>query len=330
MKKVLYIIIGIVILYVILAFVGPKVIKVERQIVINQPATLVDQKIGDLQLFHEKWNPWALKDPNMSYNFSGTPGEAGHSYSWKGNDQVGTGELTVVGHHGDSLLEKMSIEGEGAANSYFVLNEKDGSTTVTWGMTFDVGFFRRPPMMFMNMDKMMGPDFEKGLNMLKAELENAKNKMVEYPIEELQWPEVTYVGRKETVLFQNLPTFFGQNFSALYRDIQKNKINPESPPSAIFTKYDEKEAKGEVIAAVKVASGTTMKAWEKFTYPASKVLHVAYFGAYDKSAVAHVQIGNYMKKKNMKENVFIEEYVTDPGTEKDTTKWLTNIYYLIK
>ena len=26
----------------------------------------------------------------------------------------------------------------------------------------------------------------------------------------------------------------------------------------------------------------------------------------------------------------IEEYVTDPMSEKDTTKWLTNIYYMIR
>jgi effector-binding domain-containing protein len=54
-------------------------------------------------------------------------------------------------------------------------------------------------------------------------------------------------------------------------------------------------------------------------------------GSYEKSAVAHVQIGNYMKAKKMdKEEVIIEEYVTDPMTEKDTSKWQTNIYYLLK
>ena len=57
---------------------------------------------------------------------------------------------------------------------------------------------------------------------------------------------------------------------------------------------------------------------------------LAYHGGYNDMMAAHDAIGKYMKEKNLSASVTLEEYVTDPMTEKDSTKWLTNIYYIIK
>jgi hypothetical protein len=282
MKKFLYIIIGIVLLYVILAFAGPKSVKIERQVMINQPSSLVKEKLGDFKFFHEKWNPWTAKDPNMKVEYSGTPGEVGHHYAWEGNDEVGSGAMTIKGYNGDTLLQDFSFKGEGNSKTYYILDDKGEATNVTWGMAFDVGFFHRPPMLFMNMDKMLGDEYDKGLTALKNELENNQPKVKQYAIEEMQWPEVTYAGKKETVLFTEMNAFFGKNFSALMADLGKNKINPESGPCGLFTSYDEKNAKADVIAGVKVPNGTKLKGWEMFTYKPSKVLYVAYYGSYER------------------------------------------------
>jgi effector-binding domain-containing protein len=62
-----------------------------------------------------------------------------------------------------------------------------------------------------------------------------------------------------------------------------------------------------------------------------KALQLAYFGSYDKTGEAHYAMGDYIKDNNLELNgAVIEEFITDPANEPDTSKWQTNIYYMIK
>jgi effector-binding domain-containing protein len=329
MKKVLYVIIGIAVLYLILALFGPKQVKVERQITINKPQGTVMAKVGDFKFFHDKWSPWSELDPEMKTTYDGNPGEVGHHYTWAGNKDVGSGEMRIESIHGDSIVQKLTFAGQGDSKAYHIIKDSGGVSQITWGMVFDVGFFHRPIMLFVNMDKMMGDMYDKGLGKLKTEIESMPEE-VKYTITEQEWPASEYVGKKETVTFDKMAEFFGKHYSALMADLGKNKIEPQSAPAGIYTAYDEKEKKADVAAAVKVPAGTKVKGWENFNYPAGKVLHIAYNGPYEKVGDAHMAMDKYMKEKGLSQSVVIEEYVTDPGKEKDPAKWLTNIYYVLK
>jgi effector-binding domain-containing protein len=60
-------------------------------------------------------------------------------------------------------------------------------------------------------------------------------------------------------------------------------------------------------------------------------LTIDYYGSYDKTEHAHNQMDKYIKEKNYKMVMpVIEEYITDPMTEKDTSKWLTRISYFVE
>lgn len=333
MKKVLYVILGIILLYVILAFCGPKQIKVERQISINKSTGLVKEKLTDYKFFHDKWSPWTEKDPAMKTSYEGTPGEIGHRYTWSGNKDVGSGAMQLKAFNGDTIMQSLTFEREGESKAYYILKDNNSSTDVTWGMMFDVGFMGRPFMLFMNMDKMLGEDYDKGLANLKSALESEKEGLAakHYDIEEIQWEEKNLVGTKLTKMnASQMGAFFGENFPKLGADLGKNKIEPNMAPCALVTFWDEKTMDCECAAVMSVASGKTMKGWETHKIPASKVLHVAYYGSYEKSGDAHMAMGEYMKEKGLKDSYVIEEYVTDPMIEKDTAKWLTNIYYILK
>jgi effector-binding domain-containing protein len=333
MKKVLYVILGLVVLYVVLALFGPKQVKVERQVSINKPAQAVKEKLTDFKFFHDKWNPWAELDPAMKTTFEGTAGQIGHYYSWTGNKDVGSGKMELVGFNGDTVINKLSFEGQGDSKTYYIVKDNNASSDVTWGMTFDVGFMGRPIMLFMNMDKMLGEYYEKGLSKLKTEVESMPDATSKknYEINEQNWEASTYVGKKEAGLtFDKIGAFFGKNYPALFGELEKNKVAPQSAPSGIYSMYNEKEQKADVAAVVKVPPGTKIKGWDVFSYPASKVLHLAYYGAYEKSGDAHMAMDAYMKEKNLQQVAVIEEYVTDPSKEKDTTKWMTNIFYVVK
>lgn len=331
MKKVAYILGGIVLLYLILALVGPSHIKVERSITIGKPADKVKAVLGDFKFFHEKWSPWTEKDPNMTVNYTGNANEIGHKHDWSGNKEVGTGSMELMGMSGDSINMKLHFEGEGDSKIYYIVTPSGDSSTFTWGISFDVGFMGRPFMLFMDMEKMMAPDFEKGQSTFKRIMEEMKDEP-KFEIVEQTWEERTYIGKRAMVSTENnmekLTAFFMENFPLLFMQLEKNKIKPMSPPSAIYFKWEEKQTDLAAVAAV--TKGTTVKDWDVFTTPAGKALMIAYMGPDEGSMAAHNAMGEYIKKNNLEQLFVIEEYITDREQEKDPAKWLTNIYYLVK
>jgi len=194
MKKVLYVIIGLAVIYLILCLVGPKATTVVRSTTINAQVDAVKMQMADLKFFQEKWSPWSERDPQMTVTYIGEMGQPGYGYTWKGNDEVGQGTLTVVGFNGDSLLQKLSFEGMGDSKTFYVVNAKDAGTNVTWGSSMDFAFFGRGMMLFMNMGKMMGGDFENGLDKLKKGIERMPADPVDatYEVKRVGWTGRTF------------------------------------------------------------------------------------------------------------------------------------------
>ena len=98
--------------------------------------------------------------------FTGQAGEKGSSYEWLGNKDVGSGRMTIVDVKPSSLVEiKLEfITPWQATNQTTLTFEPAGDKTkVTWAMTGHNNFFMKAMTLFMNMDKMVGADFEKGL-----------------------------------------------------------------------------------------------------------------------------------------------------------------------
>ena len=333
MKKILYVVIGLFVIYLILCMVGPSSIKVERSTEINAAADAIRTKIVDLKFFHESWSPWTEKDPGMKVTYSGEPGKEGSSMSWESEKkEVGKGSMTYKYTHNDTVMQSLYFEGQGEAQVYHVVSsEGDTKSKVTWIMQNKVPFFLRAIMLFMNMDKMVGPDFEKGLSKLKTTIESMHAEpTAHYDVKELNWEAKTFYGRGEKLAFDKMAAFFGENFPKLAADLEKAKLKAIGAPKAIYFTFDEKTMITDFAAVMEVANGSKLNGWEKFESPAGKVLLIEYYGPYDKSAQAHYAMDAYMKEKGLKQSLVLEEYVTDPMTEKDSTKWLTNIYYLVK
>lgn len=333
MKKILHVIIALLLVYFVLALFAPKEFKVERSISINKPTILVKSKLGDFKYFHDEWSPYTEKDPAMKTTYKGTPGEVGHLYSWQANKEVGNGEMEIVANTGDSLIQRLTFEGMGDSKGYFITKDQDTSTSVTWGILFEVGFFGRPIMLFMNIDKMVGAEYEKGLTKLKNKLENLKEEIANanYEIKELAWEEKTFYGTKRTQLVEGkLGMFFAENWPKMWLQLEKDKVKSPMSPCGIFYSWDESIKSTECVAAMSVPKGYELKGWEKYFIPATKVLSVPYYGAPEKSIEAHYAMDEYLKENKLSYTFVIEEYVTDPMLQKDTAKWLTNIYYILK
>ncbi len=167
--------IGLGFLALVLAFLGyvavqPEDYVVSRTITIDAPAEKIFPYLNNTEL-GEKWGPWTEVDPGAKMVRTGPAEGVGAKSSWDSTGQLGTGSATIV----DSVPnERVGIRLEYTKpmnmNQYAeYLLQSDGRTShVTWKVSGKNGFPGRVMCVFMNMDKMVGGMFEKGLSNLKT------------------------------------------------------------------------------------------------------------------------------------------------------------------
>ena len=117
------------------------------------------------------WSPWEKLDPAMKREYSGAPAGPGAVYSWSGNDQVGEGRMTITDSQPPrSVTIRLEFLKPWAATNttQFDFTPSGTGTNVTWAMTGHNNFMAKAFSVFMDMDKMVGPDFERGLANLEA------------------------------------------------------------------------------------------------------------------------------------------------------------------
>ena len=173
-----FILIGFAVIIVVVAVVvamQPDDFRVTRSTTVSAPAAVVFAQVNDLQKW-EAWNPWQKKDPAMKLTFSGPPAGPGASYSWAGNNEVGEGRLTITeSRPGELVRLKLEFMKPFAATNTaeFTFKPEGERTNVTWAMQGNNNFFAKALHLVMNMDKMVGGEFEKGLVDMKAAVEAA-------------------------------------------------------------------------------------------------------------------------------------------------------------
>jgi len=169
LKKIL-IGLGVVIaVLIVIIATRPNVVHIERSANMTAPPAAVFPMIND---FHNwaQWSPWDKRDPTMKKDYEGGPGQ-GAKYHWAGNDQVGEGRMTITESKPN---EKIAIKldfikpMEGSNSTLFTLAPAGAGTKVTWAGDFNMNFMGKAFGLFMNMDDMVGKDFESGLAQLNA------------------------------------------------------------------------------------------------------------------------------------------------------------------
>jgi hypothetical protein len=174
MTTILYILAAIIILVIILGMIAPKSYNVSRSIKVSQPISVVFEYLKYLKN-QDNWSPWGKRDPDMKKEFVGTDGEIGAVSKWEGNKDVGSGEQEIT-----RIVENEVIESQlrflkpwkSQSDAYLKVKEAGpGETEVTWGFSGKNKFPVSIMMLFMNMDKAVGKDFEEGLASLKDILE---------------------------------------------------------------------------------------------------------------------------------------------------------------
>lgn len=171
MLKTIAIVVVVLIAGVLLfAATKPDTFRVERSTSIKATPEKIFAILNDFKQWGA-WSPWEKKDPAMKRNFGATTSGKGATYGWEGNKDVGTGSMTITE---STPFSKLAInldflkpfEAHNVAE--FTLTAQGDTTLVTWAMHGPANYMTKIIHVFMNMDKMVGPDFEAGLANLKA------------------------------------------------------------------------------------------------------------------------------------------------------------------
>jgi hypothetical protein len=157
----------------ILAATRPDRFRIQRALTINAPAEAVFPLICD---FHRwgGWSPWENRDPAMKRSFGGVASGKGAVYGWEGNKNVGTGRMEIIEASAPSrIVIKLDFLKPFEAHNIaeFTMlpkeNAKENATEVTWAMYGPASFLSKLMHVFIDMEKMIGRDFEAGLANLK-------------------------------------------------------------------------------------------------------------------------------------------------------------------
>ena len=174
MLEIILIALALVIaVFLIVVAMQPAQYCVARSATVAAPAQPVFAQVNDFHKW-EAWNPWGKIDPAMKHSYEGAPAGTGAIYSWVGNKEVGEGRMTITESRPSELIRiKMQFFKPFAGNSIaeFTFKPAGNQTAVTWSMSGDKNFMAKAIHLFMNMDKMIGGQFEKGLAQIKSLVE---------------------------------------------------------------------------------------------------------------------------------------------------------------
>lgn len=168
-------VIVIVIAVVLIAFLKPADYRISRSTLIGAPVKAI---VPQIENFHrwEAWSPWEHLDPTMRKTFEGPETGVGAIYAWAGNSKVGEGRMTVVeSRAGERLGIKLEFMKPfpSVCESGFTFQPEGQGTRVTWTMSGRHAPVARVMMLFMNMDRMVGGQFERGLEKLRTLVEGS-------------------------------------------------------------------------------------------------------------------------------------------------------------
>ena len=170
LKKILYVLLAIIVLWLLVAAVISGDVKYEKSISINASPDKVWSHTNSVRAIDE-WSPWNDKDPNLKKEWSGNTGQVGEKMSWEGNSNVGKGwqTLTKIDPAAKRIDTEMKFlnpyESEGQA--YVTVVPEGSGSKATWGFTSQIPYPFSVMKLFMNMEEAVGKDYQIGLERLK-------------------------------------------------------------------------------------------------------------------------------------------------------------------
>ena len=169
-KKILIGLVAVIAVFLIIVATRPAEFRVERSATLAAPPAVLFDQVNDHHKF-TVWNPFMKLDPKVKNIYSGPDSGVGAVCSWDGNSDIGAGSATIIESKPGELVRlrmdwKRPMEATSTVD--FTFKPEGGKTIVNWAMYGKNGFMGKVMSLFMDCDKICGPQFEKGLADLGA------------------------------------------------------------------------------------------------------------------------------------------------------------------
>ncbi len=285
---------------------------VNKSITINASQKKVKEFLAD---FHnwKNWSPWLICEPDASINYTND----GKYYKWDGN-RVGSGEMKVTAEKDNRIDYDLTFlkPWKSKAKVAFNFSGKGNETQVNWTMDSSLPFF----MFWMKkaMETYVGMDYDRGLKMLKEELEHGKiNSKLEF-VGDNEFDGCDFIGIKTTTPFSNIDKAMEKDFNDLNEFIGKNNIEVSGLPFSEYQKFNLVKDKVVYVAGFPVRSKPENLPENFFygTLPKLKMHTVRHKGKYDHLGNAWTTVMMMERNKEFKKNKKaspMEIYHNDPS-----------------
>jgi hypothetical protein len=164
-KKILIGLAAVIVVFVVIVATRPAAFRVARSATLPASPAALFEHVNNHRKF-TVWNPFMKLDPNVKNTYSGPDAGVGAVCSWDGNSDIGAGTCTIVESRPNELVRcRMDWKRpmEGVAMVDFTFKPAGDKTEVTWAMYGKNNFMGKLMSLFIDCDKMCGPQFEKGL-----------------------------------------------------------------------------------------------------------------------------------------------------------------------
>ena len=327
LKWILIAIVAIIGLYLVVALIAPKTFRVERKITIKAAPDAVFSEISSFKKW-EPWSPWLKRDSTIVNTYSGPESGVGNKVSFT-SKKSGSGSMEILEIvPGKYMRSQLSMQDFTPFESHFTLTPAEGGTEVSWVDSGGFPFMWAPFSLVA--DKMMGPDFERGLAGLKTHVESMPPtwKLGEFKVNEL--PSQIILAVLDSCPTAELGTKFGPMYGEIGVVMKKNKLDFIGPVMAFYYSYSPEKTVFEpavpVAKTVKGEGRVTCRTTDKV-----KAVTVSFFGDYQYLSKAWGAIADYLKTNKLEQNgTPWEVYVTDPTTVKDKLQIETRINMPVK
>ena len=336
LKYLLFLLLIILIGLAIYIAVQPNSFNVKRERVIDAPASVVYQNVIDFKKW-PNWSPWIEREPDLTLNFPEQTSDVGASYSWEGKD--GTGNMKTVGTIlNESIDQKLQFEDYEPSDILWKFEPTpDGKTNVIWEMKSE-----KIPFMFKGyaafsggFDKMIGPDFERGLELLDS-VSVADTKKYSIEIQGVtEHGGGFYLYNTTSTKIADIESKMGEFMGRLFAYAQSNNIVMAGAPFANYISWDEKNGTTTFSCCYPTTDKVITTSDEILTGQLEpfKAVKTVLKGNYENLKEAWDKAMAYIPANGLEfaENgPMLEVYLTDPSQEPNPANWITEIYIAVK
>ncbi len=317
----------------------PRHVHVERSIEIERPASTVFVLLNGYNMF-TSWSPWAERDPDAVYEYSGPASGVGARMSWSGDPRlVGNGWQEITGSEPYSMVRThLYFDQQGQADAYFQISEAGSGVHLTWGFDTDLlegqsflgGILAKYFGLFF--DQWIGSDYEQGLVKLKVFAESLPGEdFSDLNVETLDVAaqDILYVSSDGSQNPGDIAEVLDAAYQELSAFITENELEVKGGRMAITRAWDEGGYRFDAAIPVimqPVELTGNVRAGQSPSGPSVRVIHR---GPYERMTPSYGKLAAYMAAHGLREgSVSWETYVSDP-LQTPGDNLITHIYFQI-